>query len=206
MSAGAPPTDAAVRKWDRAARALDSKDRGEEVRYGPYKRHLFAKARGRTLLVAAGTGIDFKYFPAGLDVTAIDFSPRMLELAEKRVGQSASPISLVRADVTDLGFGDGTFDTVVTSCTFCSVPDPVKGLREVRRVLKDQGRLLMFEHVRPSNPYLGLMMDLMNPVVRMIGPDINRRTADNVRAAGFRITREFNVYLDMVKLFEAEKA
>lgn len=206
MSVGAPSTDAAVRKWDRAARALDSKDRGEEVRYGPYKRHLFGKARGRTLLVAAGTGIDFKYLPAGLDVTAIDFSPRMLELAGKRVGQGASPVTLVQADVTELAFEDGTFDTVVTSCTFCSVPDPVKGLREVRRVLKDEGRLLMFEHVRPSNPYLGLMMDLMNPVVRMIGPDINRRTADNVRAAGFRITREYNVYLDMVKLFEAEKA
>lgn len=206
MSAGATPNAAAVRKWDRAARALDSKDRGEEVRYGPYKRHLFAKARGRTLLVAAGTGIDFKYLPVGLDVTAIDFSPRMLELAERRVGQSASPITLVRADVTDLELEDGAFDTVVTSCTFCSVPDPVKGLREVCRVLKDEGRLLMFEHVRPSNPYLGLMMDLMNPLVRRMGPDINRRTADNVRAAGFRLTREFNVYLDMVKLFEAEKA
>ncbi len=49
-------------------------------------------------------------------------------------------------------------------------------------------------------------MDLMNPLVRKVGPEINRRTADNVRAAGFRLVREFNVYLDMVKLFEAEKA
>lgn len=205
-AASATPTAAAVRKWNRAAKALESKDRGEEVRYGPYKRHLFSKAKGRTLLVAAGTGIDFKYLPAGLDVTAIDFSPRMLELAAKRVEESASPLTLLQADVTDLAFADGTFDTVVTSCTFCSVPDPVKGLREVRRVLKDDGRLLMFEHVRPSNPYLGLMMDVMNPLVRMLGPDVNRRTADNVRAAGFRLTRDFNVYLDMVKLFEAKKA
>jgi ubiquinone/menaquinone biosynthesis C-methylase UbiE len=206
VSGRAPATDAAVRKWDRAAKALDSKDRGEEIRYGPYKRDLFARARGRTMLVAAGTGIDFKYLPAGLEVTAIDFSPRMLEHAARRIGQGASPVTLIRADVTELGFEDRTFDTVLTSCTFCSVPDPVKGLGEVRRVLKDDGRLLMFEHVRPSNPYLGLMMDLMNPAVRMMGPDVNRRTADNVRAAGFRITREFNVYLDMVKLFEAVKA
>ena len=105
-----------------------------------------------------------------------------------------------------LDFDDGTFDTVITSCTFCSVPDPVAGLREVRRVLKDDGRLLMFEHVRASNPWLGFMMDLMNPLVRGFGPDINRRTGDNIRAAGFRIEREFNVYLDMVKLFEAVKA
>ena len=75
----------------------------------------------------------------------------------------------------------------------------------MRRVLADDGRLLMFEHVRASNPWLGFMMDVMNPLVRKFGPDINRRTGDNVRAAGFRIDREFNVYLDMVKLFEAEK-
>jgi ubiquinone/menaquinone biosynthesis C-methylase UbiE len=206
VSGAAGTRDAAVRKWNRAAKALDSKDRGEIVRYGPYKRSLFAKAKGRTMLVAAGTGIDFKYLPAGLEVTAIDFSPRMLSFAEKRLRESASPIELKQADVTDLDFEDGTFDTVITSCTFCSVPDPVKGLREVRRVLKDDGRLLMFEHVRASNPWLGFMMDVVNPLIRKFGPDINRRTADNVRAAGFRIEREFNVYLDMVKLFEAAKA
>jgi ubiquinone/menaquinone biosynthesis C-methylase UbiE len=205
-SGSATPTAAAVSKWNRAAKALDAEDRGERIRYGPYKRHLFSRAKGRTLLVAAGTGIDFRYLPAGLEVVAIDFSPRMLEFAAKRVGESPSPITLLQADVTDLDIPDETFDTVVTSCTFCSVPDPVKGLREVHRVLKDDGRLLMFEHVRPANPYLGLMMDVMNPVARTLGPEINRRTADNVRMAGFRITREFNVFLDMVKLFEAEKA
>jgi ubiquinone/menaquinone biosynthesis C-methylase UbiE len=201
-----PGRQAAVRKWNRAARALDAKDRGEELRYGPYKTHLFSRARGRTLLVAAGTGIDFKYLPAGLEVTAIDFSPRMLAFAEHRKGQSASPLTLRHADVTALDMPDGSFDTVITSCTFCSVPDPVRGLREVRRVLSDDGRMLMFEHVRPSNAYLGFMMDIMNPLVRLTGPDINRRTADNVRAAGFRIVWEFNVFLDMVKLFEAVKA
>jgi ubiquinone/menaquinone biosynthesis C-methylase UbiE len=206
LSGAAGTRDAAVRKWNRAARALDSKDRGEEVRYGPYKRDLFARARGRTMLVAAGTGIDFKYLPEGLEVTAVDFSPRMLSFAEKRLGESASPVQLVEADVQALDFDDGTFDTVITSCTFCSVPDPVVGLREVRRVLKDDGRLLIFEHVRASHPWLGFMMDVMNPLVRKFGPDINRRTGDNVRAAGFRIEREFNVYLDMVKLFEAVKS
>jgi ubiquinone/menaquinone biosynthesis C-methylase UbiE len=206
VSSVAGTKDAAIRKWDRAATTLDSKDRGEEMRYGPYKRALFAGARGETMLVAAGTGIDFKYLPPDLHVTAIDFSARMLSFARKRLGESASPIELVEADVTALSFGDGSFDSVITSCTFCSVPDPVQGLREVRRVLKDEGRLLMFEHVRASNPWLGFMMDLMNPVVRRFGPDINRRTANNVRAAGFRIVREFNVYLDMVKLFEAVKA
>lgn len=196
-------TEAAIAKWNKAAKCLEARQHGEELRYGIFKRQLFGKATGRTMLVAAGTGVDFKYFPADVELTAIDFSPTMLEYAEKKVGECPAPMTLKEADVTCLDFPDAHFDTVAT---FCSVPDPVKGLREVRRVLKDDGALLMFEHVRPSNFYLGFLMDLMNPVARLIGPDINRRTADNVRAAGFRLTREFNVYLDMLKLCEAEKA
>ncbi len=199
-------TEVAIEKWNRAAKCLDVAKRGEEARYGPFKRELLGKAKGRTLLVAAGTGVDFKYFPADIELTAIDFSPVMLEHAERKRGECASPLTLLEADVTDLDFSDGHFDTVATSCTFCSVPDPIKGLKELHRVLKDDGALLMFEHVRPSNFYLGFVMDIMNPLVRKVGPDINRRTADNVRAAGFQLTRDFNVYLDMVKLFEAVKA
>lgn len=199
-------TEAAIEKWNRAAKCLEAGKRGEEARYGAFKREIFGKAKGKTLLVASGTGVDFKYFPADIELTAIDFSPVMLEHAEKKRGESAAPLTLVEADVTDLDFPDGHFDTVATSCTFCSVPDPIKGLKEVHRVLKDDGALLMFEHVRPSNFYLGFVMDVMNPLVRKVGPEINRRTADHVRAAGFRLTRDFNVYLDMVKLFEAVKA
>ena len=84
-----PETRAAIRKWDRAAGTLDAGGRGEHLRYGAYKRHLFSRARGRTLLVAAGTGLDFKYRPADVDVTAIDFSRTMLRRAKERAGESA---------------------------------------------------------------------------------------------------------------------
>ncbi len=195
----------AIKKWNSASKCFDFGERGEEARYGSYKRHLFAKAKGKIMMVAAGTGQDFKQFPSGLEITAIDFSPMMLEKAKKRAKEYKGDIILKEADVTNMEFPDETFDTVVTSCTFCSVPDPLKGLEEINRVLKHDGRLLMFEHVRVSNFLLGAMMDAMNPFVNLFGPNINRRTADNIREAGFRITREYNIYLDMVKLFEAEK-
>ena len=199
-------------KWDKAARSFDLMNSGIERRYGKMKGEWFSRAVGKTLLVAVGTGLDLRYFPPGHDLTGIDISAKMLEKAREKVvptleGNEPLPrTNLVRTDVEQLPFGDATFDTVVTSCTFCSVPDPVAGFRELRRVLKPGGALLMFEHVRPANLYLGLMMDLMNPVARRLGPEINRRTAANVCAAGFRLTREFNVFLDMVKLFEAVKA
>ncbi len=199
-------TDKAIKKWNKAANCLDAGSRGEELRYSVYKRSLFAKAKGKTLLVAAGTGLDFKHFPEGLEIVAIDFSPKMLEKAKEKLGDYKGDITLKEADVTNLDFEDCVFDCVVTSCTFCSVPEPVKGLKELWRTLKPDGKLLMFEHVRPGNPFLGAVADLMNPLARFFGPNINRQTADNVRKAGFQITREFNVYLDMVKLFEAKKA
>ena len=194
-----------VEKWNKAAKTLDWMNSGVERRYGSYKRALFAKSRGKVMLVAAGTGLDFPLFPPDLDIVAIDFSPEMVARAKLKAAPYRGRLEVVEADVQDLQFSDESFDTVLTSCTFCSVPDPVQGLREVRRVLKPDGQMLMFEHVRPGNFLLGLMMDGITPIVRKTGPELNRRTADNIRRAGFRITREFNVYLDMVKLFEAAK-
>ena len=194
-----------IEKWNRSAKSFDWMNSGVERRYGSWKRALFARSRGKVMLVAAGTGLDFPLFPPNLDIVAIDFSPEMVARAKLKAARYRGHLEVVEADVEDLQFPDESFDTVVTSCTFCSVPDPVQGLREVHRVLNPDGQMLMFEHVRPGNFLLGAMMDGITPIVRKTGPELNRRTADNIRRAGFRITREFNIYLDMVKLFEAKK-
>ena len=194
-----------IARWDKASTCFDWVNAGIERRYGRFKRDLFAKCRGKTLLVAAGTGLDFQFFPAGKDITAIDFSPKMVEKAKKKAVSYEGRLKVILADVRALEFPEGFFDTVVTSCTFCSVPDPVKGLKELYRVLKSDGQLLMFEHVRPGNFLLGIMIDILTPVARRFGPELNRRTGENIKKAGFKITREFNIYLDMVKLFEAGK-
>jgi ubiquinone/menaquinone biosynthesis C-methylase UbiE len=192
-------------KWDNAARTFDLMNRSIEVRYGDKKREWFSRSAGSTLLVAVGTGLDLQYFASDQKVVGIDISSKMLEKARKRLNITTAGRSLVRADVQMLGFGDNTFDSVVTSCTFCSVPDPVAGLKELKRVMKPGGKLLMFEHVRSNIFWMGPMMDFMTYFSRKVGPDLNRRTRENVIRAGFRLTREINIYLDMVKLFEAIK-
>jgi ubiquinone/menaquinone biosynthesis C-methylase UbiE len=88
---------------------------------------------------------------------------------------------------------------------FCSVPDPVLGLRELQRVCKTNGRLLLLEHMRPENPIFGLFFDLINPmVVRMMGANINRRTMENIKCAGWRIRVEEHLSLDIVRWIEAQ--
>jgi ubiquinone/menaquinone biosynthesis C-methylase UbiE len=196
---------ATQRKWDAASRSFDFISFGDDHRLGPHKRRLFAKMHGAILMVAAGTGNDFRFFPTGQSILAIDISPRMLERAEKKAAQYQGKIELRQMDVCQLPLPDSSFDSVVTVCTFCSVPKPVVGLRELYRVLKPGGHILMFEHVRSRIGPLGILLDLMTPLSRRVGPDLNRDTVGNVQKAGFRIRREENVYLDIVKSIEGVK-
>ena len=193
------------RKWDTASRAYDLLTFADDHRLGPHKRRLFAKMRGATLIVAAGTGNDFKFLPPGHRILAIDISPAMLERAAPKAARYEGEIELRQMDVCALPLADASFDTVVTVCTFCSVPKPIAGLRELHRVLRPDGQLLMFEHVRSKIGPLGIFLDLMTPLARRFGPDLNRETVENVQRAGFRIRHEENVYLDIVKIIEAAK-
>ena len=196
------------KKWDSTASKYDLLTRGPEIRYADYKRTFFAPMQGKVLFLAAGTGLVFKYFPPNQDVTAIDISPKMLEKAAPRAEQYEGTIDLKEMDVHDLsssGFLDDSFDQIFTVCTFCSVPNPVHGLEQLRRVLKPGGRLRMFEHTGSRWFPFNLLLNLMTPVSRLNGPELNRPTVENVARAGFTIQRVNNLYLDVVKTIEATK-
>ena len=192
-------------KWDWLSLTYDLMTWGEDRRQGGEKRRLFAKIQGRTLLVAVGTGNDLKYLPSDCDLIAIDISPRMIQRARTKARREGGNIRIVLTDAQRLPFGDHTFDTVLTVCTFCSIPEPLQGLQELYRVLKSDGRLLMFEHVRSKIGPFALFLDFMTFLTRKFGPDLNRDTVGNVLRAGFQLQREENVYLDIVKAIEATK-
>ena len=191
--------DATKRKWDFSSSFYDLLAFGPERRWAPDKRELFANMHGKVLFVAVGTGQDIPFFPPGRDIVGIDISPRMLAKAATRAANYPGELDLRVMDIHALEFPDHSFDQVVTSCTFCSVPNPVEGLRALRRVLKAGGMLYMFEHTGSRVFPFNLMLNVMTPLWKPIGPEMNRDTVANVKRAGFEIQQVKTVYLDVVK-------
>ncbi len=178
-----------TRRYQRIA-ALYDLFSGSMERAGMLARRerVVGRASGDTLEVGIGTGRNLVLYQAGVRLVATDVAPRMLERAQRRAAAAAVPVHLEQADVQQLPYPDGSFDTAVATCVFCSVPDPVAGLRELRRVVRPEGRVLLLEHVRPRNAILGRVADALSPVTAaLLGPHLNRRTEESVRAAGLRI-------------------
>ena len=191
-------------KWDSAARTYDlANGYGPERRWAPYKRRLFSLMTGKVLFVAVGTGQDIQFFPPRQQIVAVDISPEMLKRAAPRAAAYSGELELRHADVHHLPDPDDSFDQVFTSCTFCSVPRPVDGLIALKRVLKPDGQLHMFEHTGSRYFPFGVMLSALTPLVRRFGPELNRDTVANVRQAGYEVVSVEPVYLDVVKMIHA---
>lgn len=193
-------------RYNRIARIYDRMERASERRFAPLRSELWRRARGpRVLEVGVGTGKNMPYYPAGMTMTALDLSPRMLEQARARAARLGLATDLREADAQALPFPDGSFDTIVATFVFCSVPDAVLGLSELRRLLVPGGQLLLLEHVLTRKPLLRPLMRLLNPlIVRMMGANIDRETVENVRRTGFIDLQVEDRVLDIVKLIEAK--
>jgi ubiquinone/menaquinone biosynthesis C-methylase UbiE len=153
------------------------------------RQRMLARATGDVLELGIGTGLNLPYYPTGVRLTGIDIAPRMLRRARQRAAALGRDATLEVADIENLPYPDGSFDTVTATCVFCSVANPVAGLREAARALRPTGQMLLYEHVRPHNPVLGTLTDLLSPLTRrLIGPELNRRTEDNIAAAGLQMT------------------
>ena len=197
-------------KYNRFAKYYDVLVKRSEAKwYLKWRNQFFASLTGDILEVGIGTGQSMDCYNRDARVVGIDFSKEMLARARQRLAKSGKKnITLRQMDVENMEFKDNLFDYVTTSCVFCSVPNPIKGLREIRRVLKPGGRLIMIEHVLSDNLAIALLERIHNPITRfLVGVNINRNTKQNIVDSGMVIIKEKKLALfDVFRLFIAEKS
>jgi ubiquinone/menaquinone biosynthesis C-methylase UbiE len=181
----------------------------------PIERILFQRLRAeavsyaykKTLEVGVGTGKNLPYYHPDIELTAIDFSPGMLSIArEKQQKVNLKQLSLYEMDVQHLTFADNTFDTVISTFVFCTVSDPIAGLREVYRVLKPSGTAVFLEHMKSRHSVVNVLLTMMNLFsTRLLGTSMVRETQKNIELTGFAIESVKWKFFDVVRLIIAKK-
>jgi len=171
-----------------------------------WRKLLWSKIEGRHILeVGVGTGRSFPYYPPDANITAIDFSQGMIEKAGNKARERNIRVQLELMDIQHLAFPDSAFDTVVSSLVFCEVSEPLRGLEEIRRVVRWGGKVVMLEHViSDRQPWAMFMNVLAPPIAAITGENINRDTAQNVKQSGLileKVTRLSSIF----RLIESRK-
>jgi SAM-dependent methyltransferase len=169
-------------------RLLDMAMRNEAL--DRYRRRTIGDAHGLVLEIGIASGLNLPlYGPVVACVVALDPSPVLLRLANKRISDALVSVSLLQASAEQLPLADAAFDTVVMTWTLCSIPDPVAALSEMRRVLKPGGQLLFVEHGLSPEPGVARWQRWLTPCWRHIGGGchLDRKTDDLIGAAGFSL-------------------
>lgn len=174
-----------------------SRGSGEQSFMNPLRKEVTSQARGLVLEIGAGNGLNFAFYdPDTVErVEATEPDSAMLRYARERAAAARVHVNLTQAPVESLPFADESFDSAVVTLVFCSVADPLRGLSEVRRVLKPGGALLMVEHVRAHGAVAATMQNIITPITRIIAGNChwNRNTEKTVIEAGFQVEQRRDV-------------
>ena len=174
-----------------------SRSSAEQNFINPLRREVVDQARGVVLEIGAGNGLNFALYDPGRveRVEAIEPDSAMLIYARERAAKARVTVNLTQVPVENLPFADETFDSAVVTLVFCSVGDPLRGLKEVWRVLKPGSSLLMVEHVRARGAFAATLQNIITPINKLVAGNChwNRDTEKMVREAGFQIEQRRDV-------------
>jgi ubiquinone/menaquinone biosynthesis C-methylase UbiE len=171
------------------ARFYELLSRGEDPFIRRYRQEVAGGARGRTLELGAGNGLNLAHYARTVSVVAVEPQPAMLGRLRARARRAGVPVRVVRAAAEALPFRDGAFETAVVSLVLCSVGDPSTVAAELGRVVGADGELRVFEHVRSEDPGVARWQDRLNRPYGWFagGCNMNRDTIGTLRRAGFGV-------------------
>lgn len=194
-----PPDEAISREanekvraaWAKRAAKYDKSIAFWERRvFGPgHREWACAQAQGATLEVAVGTGINVPLYDPSIELTGIDLSSEMLEIARERIGDARPGVALHEADAQALPFPDDSFDSVVCTYSLCNIPDPYLAVGEMKRVVRPGGRIVLVDHIRSDVTPVYWVQKAMEFLTRRLeGEHMTRRPIEHVQAHGLTIT------------------
>jgi ubiquinone/menaquinone biosynthesis C-methylase UbiE len=195
------------RYWDKHAPSYDRQ-------MGFFDRHLFAgsrewicsKAHGQALEVAIGTGLNLACYPDSVQLTGVDQSPAMLEIARHRARQLGRTVDLRHGDAQALEFPGACFDTVICTFSLCAIPDDRKAVQEMARVLRPGGQLLLADHVEAAPWYARAAQAIVEVIsVPATGEHFRRRPIRRVQGLGFSVEQHDRLKLGIVERLAARK-
>jgi ubiquinone/menaquinone biosynthesis C-methylase UbiE len=195
------------RYWDKHARTYDKQIAFWERRlFADGRQWICSQATGDVLEVAIGTGRNLPYYPQGIRLTGIEFSPAMLELAQREADRLGRQVDLRLGDAQALDLPDASFDTVVCTLSLCAIPDDRRAITEMRRVLRPGGRLLLLDHVAGTPRWVRAIQWLLEQLTRPLqGEHLRRRPLLHVQAQGFEIEQHERSKLGIVERLTARK-
>jgi ubiquinone/menaquinone biosynthesis C-methylase UbiE len=190
---------------DRAATYDRSLGIVERVVVSRFRQAFGALLRGETIEVGVGSGLNIPFYSAAVTrAVGVDLSWEMLRHAHERASHFGIPFALVQADAEALPFPDNAFDTVAISLALCTIPDPGKALRELGRVCREGGRIVMLEHVRSTIRPVAALQRFLSPLnERATGCHLDRETFDLARSLGFSVDETQSRLFDSVQLVVA---
>jgi ubiquinone/menaquinone biosynthesis C-methylase UbiE len=174
--------------YDRIARQYDSWMEGfDRVVLGRGRSRLCSRARGKTLEIAVGTGANLAHYPPDTSLSAVDLSPRMLELAERRAQELGLDVEFRLGDAQHLDVADEQFDTVTATLLLSTVPDPARAASEMHRVLRPGGRVLILDFARSHVVPIRWIEEALRPLTARSRFSLLREPLDDICTAGFAL-------------------
>lgn len=164
---------------------------------------LNADKNEKILIVGAGTGQDIEFLTEYKNMTAIDLTPSMLNILKKRTDKLQHKVEVKIMDGQKLDFENNYFDSVILHFIIAVIPDPIKCIREVERVLKPNGKVIILDKFLADNAHPSPFRKLMNLILGFLTTEINRRLADILKDSKFY--KEADIAVAMNGLFRIIK-
>jgi ubiquinone/menaquinone biosynthesis C-methylase UbiE len=171
---------------------------------GRYRRRQFGHANGRVLDVACGTGRNFRYLPSSSEVAGIDVSDEMLAHARSELDRLELGGTVRQMDAQALDFPDDSFDTVISSFSTCTFPDPITALHEMERVCTPDGEILLLEHGHSHAAPLARLQDWRaESHYERTGCRLDHDPLETVEQAGLPVENASTAFFGLVTAIDA---